>query len=306
MRSTHIFLSLIYFAFFLWSFAFVRMFFPDLGQEGEYSTLYREEDFTEISLEDRQSIPFLRFHVSQEDEQEVQSEREQDTQETQDQQDFWYENTTYPYSIYVFPEEYQDQVDVKIYEAIYTFLWYRYIEKYIDRLYILMHQDEWESRGRMHARKIYLHALQRLPAHEVVAVFIHEFWHYYDIFGLKQNAFGDISDEFYRISWESTSILRPGSQTSNFVSGYAMTNKYEDFAESYTYYILHNEAFVHKAKSDPVLQQKYNFFADHTFVQNEFKNSHFWISKNWLPYYWDTTKIETNTQKLLQYIQNTL
>ena len=37
-------------------------------------------------------------------------------------------------------------------------------------------------------------------------------------------------------------------EVKDFVSWYAMTNKYEDFAESFTYYILHNKDFLNKTK----------------------------------------------------------
>jgi hypothetical protein len=39
-----------------------------------------------------------------------------------------------------------------------------------------------------------------------------------------------------------------------------MTNKYEDFAESFTYYILHNDDFALKAEKSDILKKKYNFF----------------------------------------------
>jgi hypothetical protein len=39
-----------------------------------------------------------------------------------------------------------------------------------------------------------------------------------------------------------------------------MTNKYEDFAESFVYYILFNDDFRQKASLNVILQQKYDFF----------------------------------------------
>jgi len=39
-----------------------------------------------------------------------------------------------------------------------------------------------------------------------------------------------------------------------------MTNKYEDFAESFTYYILHNKDFQEKAQKSKLLQKKYDYF----------------------------------------------
>jgi hypothetical protein len=80
-----------------------------------------------------------------------------------------------------------------------------------------------------------------LPRDEEVAVFIHEFWHYIDIDYLKNDFVSwDKSEKFYQISWESTKILNWWQKINDFVSWYAMTNKYEDFAESFIYYVLHN------------------------------------------------------------------
>jgi hypothetical protein len=39
-----------------------------------------------------------------------------------------------------------------------------------------------------------------------------------------------------------------------------MTNKYEDFAESFAYYILHNNDFLEKTKKSNILLEKYDFF----------------------------------------------
>jgi hypothetical protein len=54
-----------------------------------------------------------------------------------------------------------------------------------------------------------------------------------------------------------------------------MTNKYEDFAESFTYYILHNDDFLKKTKQSDILLKKYNFFDKNLFIYNEFKNTDF-------------------------------
>jgi hypothetical protein len=44
-----------------------------------------------------------------------------------------------------------------------------------------------------------------------------------------------------------------------------MTNKYEDFAESLTYYIVSNKDFLEKSEKSEILQEKYNFFANNLF-----------------------------------------
>jgi hypothetical protein len=44
-----------------------------------------------------------------------------------------------------------------------------------------------------------------------------------------------------------------------------MTNKYEDFAESFTYYILHNDDFLEKSRQSALLRAKYDFFSKYLF-----------------------------------------
>jgi hypothetical protein len=39
-----------------------------------------------------------------------------------------------------------------------------------------------------------------------------------------------------------------------------MTNKYEDFAESFTYYVLHNDDFKNKSTKSKILKKKYDYF----------------------------------------------
>ena len=81
-----------------------------------------------------------------------------------------------------------------------------------------------------------------------------------------------------------------------------MTNKYEDFAESFISYILFNDDFYNKSLKSETLQKKYDFFAKYIFRNNEFKNTSF--NKNPIPtdYYRDCTKIEVNLEKLLDYL----
>jgi hypothetical protein len=93
-----------------------------------------------------------------------------------------------------------------------------------------------------------------------MSVAIHEFAHYVDLYFLEKKVITDISNYYYKLSWESTRILKADQKQQDFVSGYAMTNKYEDFAESFTYYLLHNKAFKIKAEKSLILQEKYDFF----------------------------------------------
>jgi len=81
-----------------------------------------------------------------------------------------------------------------------------------------------------------------------------------------------------------------------------MTNKYEDFAESFNLFILHNDDFLEKTKSSDLLSQKYIFFNNHIFSNNKFVSSDFSIKQN-SSYLWDTTKLDINIKNFLQYIE---
>jgi hypothetical protein len=89
---------------------------------------------------------------------------------------------------------------------------------------------------------------------------------------------------------------------SDFLSGYALSNKYEDFAESFTFFVFHNEEFKRRAVKNIMLARKYNFFKKYVFIGNEFENTSF--EYNQIAYYnWDGTKIPFNLKKYLYYIR---
>jgi len=54
-----------------------------------------------------------------------------------------------------------------------------------------------------------------------------------------------------------------------------MTNQYEDFAETYTYYIFHNEDFLKKALDSEILAKKYVFMKDVVFKNGMFLQEDF-------------------------------
>jgi hypothetical protein len=54
-----------------------------------------------------------------------------------------------------------------------------------------------------------------------------------------------------------------------------MTNKYEDFAESFVYYVLHNADFQKKSQESDILKRKYDFFKEKIFIQNAFFQTDF-------------------------------
>lgn len=135
---------------------------------------------------------------------------------------------------------------------------------------------------------------------EYLAVAIHEFGHFHDIHIFSSNIFGDMSSSFYDISWEDTYDMKQGQEYMDFVSGYSMTNKYEDFAEAYTFFLLHNTLFEKKAENSDVLRKKYDFFQKHIDIP-----MHPDISlEEEIKYHWDSTKILYDYEKFLQYYKS--
>ena len=134
---------------------------------------------------------------------------------------------------------------------------------------------------------------------EFTKLFIHELAHYIDIYALVSDRSGyDVSDDFYHISWQKPTIKWASQGTMDFVSGYAATNQYEDFAESFVFYIFHNSTFADRALRSDSIRQKYIFFANYIFPRGYFQGTDFSIGR--VPsYVWDTTKISYSLQKYL-------
>ncbi|NCP77136.1 hypothetical protein GW830_03325 [bacterium] len=110
---------------------------------------------------------------------------------------------------------------------------------------------------------------------EQLKVFVHELGHIVDILYLKKGFLSDPSDVFYSISWDSFNTKKRGQKLADFISGYALSNKYEDFAESFAFYVFHNEDFATLAKKNIYLQQKYNFLKSYVFGSDAFVGTSF-------------------------------
>ncbi len=122
---------------------------------------------------------------------------------------------------------------------------------------------------------------------ELVGVLVHEMGHIQDT-GVEQgnpssgeSEFHDGSNpvynddpslDFYRLSFLDEKTVRPNATMLDFVSGYAMTDPFEDFAETYNYYILHGDQFRELATKDDILQKKYDFLKTRVFHGKEFFN----------------------------------
>lgn len=125
--------------------------------------------------------------------------------------------------------------------------------------------------------------------HEMVSVFVHEMGHIVDT-GLVQGtpAAGasifedsrialfndDPSLEFYGINWSNAKKKITDSSRLDFVSGYAQTDSFEDFAESYIFYLLHGQQFLEIVQQNDRLKRKYEFLRDKIFSGVTFENDY--------------------------------
>lgn len=184
-----------------------------------------------------------------------------------------------------------------------TFLNTNFINNKINNIDFLFYKYPWEVRWNIRNKRIRLYWIERLPTWETLSVWIHEFWHYIDLYFFENKNWNDVSNLFYDISWDSTTVIKPWHSQKDFVSGYSMTNKYEDFAESFTYYVLHNNDFLEKSKYSKILKQKYDFFSDNLFLDNEFKSDLYKTTQYIRDYYRDITKINFSLENFLQYLK---
>lgn len=166
------------------------------------------------------------------------------------------------------------------------------------KLSVLIDGFQREPRGRMKDARVVLSPYIALDT-EFIKLFAHELAHYIDIYVFIPGwGMSDASEDFYHISWQSSTTKHSGQSVHDFVSGYAATNQYEDFAESFVFYVFHNATFADRALKNESLRQKYLFFANSVFPGKSFQGSDFSIGR--VPAYsWDTTKIPFSLQKYL-------
>lgn len=203
-------------------------------------------------------------------------------------------------SFHYHPKQFHDEIHDYI-DALKAIIWAPQVYGVIDTLPFHFHKSVFDEtgvkrRGKIQNGEISFFGVNEMQKNEFSAVGIHEIAHYIDLFFLKYVNGEDLSNRFYVLSWESVDTIVPWWKPEDFVSWYAMTNQYEDFAESFTYYVLHNKDFLFKAESSEILQKKYDFFSEH--LLNFSSSIHTDFSDEDVEYYyWDITKIDYNLKK---------
>lgn len=168
---------------------------------------------------------------------------------------------------------------------------------------IVIFDDLTKSRALAGAHALHLRSdFFSLP--EAKNVLIHELGHIADLSGLKSATYDETSsfydgnipvyaDDpsllFYTISWKNTFHRHANARREDFVSGYAFTNPFEDFAESFLFYIAHANTFRAYAEKNPVLAAKYDFFKTYVFDGVEFNTGE--VPTDLYARNWDATKM---------------
>lgn len=113
---------------------------------------------------------------------------------------------------------------------------------------------------------------------EFRALMIHEMGHVFDLGCLTGTAASgksefrdgedlmmndDPSVLYYRLSWTDEKTRLSDSRDSDFVSGYAVADVYEDFAEAFALYLLQPELFAKRAEKNPILAAKFQWMRRH-------------------------------------------
>ena len=210
--------------------------------------------------------------------------------------------SAYNIKYYYFPANFKSAITDYI-SVFKLFLNSEWISNKIDDLNIEFYKERTDVRGKMKNHSIKLFWVEQMGLSECSAVWIHEFWHFIDLYFFKKDIFIDESEYFYEISWDKVKVMKAGLTSEDFVSGYSMTNKYEDFAETFTYFILHNEDFIVMAEKSSILKAKYDFFNKYLFIDKKFVWTDFSLDNEVEWYYRDITKIDFSLENFLEFLK---
>lgn len=150
---------------------------------------------------------------------------------------------------------------------------------------------------------------------ELMAVVIHEVGHVVDTgsnlnskdFSLKSSFtdgstpiyVDDPSVKFYETSFLNNETRNFYTNEVDFVSGYAMSDPFEDFAETYLYYVLHGNAFRKLKVTSAELEKKYSFMKERVFENKEYDMGE--ENVDYLSRIYDGTQMKFSVERFLNY-----
>lgn len=172
-------------------------------------------------------------------------------------------------------------------------------------------------RGMAKDDHLIINAFQIESDEEFISVFIHEIGHVTDLGFLisheneiynsdftypnrKKVPSSDPSISFYSLSWKDEQNKK-SYEEDDFISTYARSNPFEEFAESYNFFVLHGGEFLQKTDSNEILLQKYNFLKKQVFFDRSFD---LYAPENYTKIISDTTLLPVDINKFILYSED--
>jgi len=94
---------------------------------------------------------------------------------------------------------------------------------------------------------------------------------------------------FFSASWENERTMKKGTKDADFISGYAKTDIFEDFAETFAAYVLQRPYLKERAKTSPAIAQKLAWLEQNLPLSEEVIGKTTYAGTKKVP--WDVTKL---------------
>ncbi len=94
---------------------------------------------------------------------------------------------------------------------------------------------------------------------------------------------------FFDISWTGADVLRAEAKKADFVSGYAESDAFEDFAETFAMYVLHRDALEERAKTNASIAAKLAWMKTNMPMADDALGTSRYTWEKSVP--WDVTKL---------------
>ena len=94
---------------------------------------------------------------------------------------------------------------------------------------------------------------------------------------------------FFAISWSNTKKKTQGITDADFVSGYAKTDPFEDFAETFTMYVLQRPALETRATQNAIINKKLQWMEQTFPLPTNMLGTPLYTWNGTIP--WDATKL---------------
>lgn len=138
---------------------------------------------------------------------------------------------------------------------------------------------------------------------EFVGLLVHECGHvtHGNLTGSSQSGASDFADgqdifysdapvvRFFSISWTTERVLRQDAAKEDFVSGYAQSDAFEDFAETFTAYILHRDMLQERAQENSAIAAKLHWMETYFPLAENALATDRYVWNGEIP--WDATKL---------------